>query len=80
MRRSAHQRSARKVTGERPKISSVERLIPELALVIAGSGDLELLVAEVCDELEGTAEGGDVAVQDVLGGDVAAFDLGYPGN
>ena len=43
-------------------------------------GDLELLVAEVGDEFEGTAEGGDVAVQDVLGGDVAAFDLGYPGN
>jgi hypothetical protein len=41
-------------------------------------GDLELLVAEVGDEFEGTAEGGDVAVQDVLGGDVAAFDLGYP--
>jgi hypothetical protein len=44
--------------------------------VLAGSGDLELLVAEVGDELEGAAEGGDVAVQDVLGGDVPAFDLG----
>src|SRR5215831_17579974 len=29
------------------------------------SGDLELLVAEVGDELESAAEGGDVAVQDV---------------
>lgn len=45
-----------------------------------GSGDLELFVAEVGDELEGTAEGGDVAVQDVLGGDVAAFNLGDPGD
>src|ERR1700728_139917 len=44
------------------------------------SGDLELLVAEVGDEFQGAAEGGDVAVQDVLGGDVAAFDLGYPGD
>ena len=42
----------------------------------AGSGGLELLVAEVGDEIEGAAEGGDVAVQDVLGGDVASFDLG----
>ena len=40
--------------------------------------DFELLVAEVGDELEGAAEGGDVAVEDVLGGDVAAFDLGDP--
>lgn len=34
------------------------------------SGNLELLVAEVGDELEGAAEGDDEAVQDVLGGDV----------
>lgn len=33
--------------------------------VVAGSGDLEQLAAEVGDELEGAAEGGDVAVQDV---------------
>src|ERR1017187_2474095 len=45
---------------------------------LAWSGDLELLVAEVGDELEGSAERGDEAVQDVLGGDVAAFDLGDP--
>jgi hypothetical protein len=44
-----------------------------------------LLVAEVGDELEGAAERGDVgdigdvAVQDVLSRDVAAFDLGDPG-
>jgi hypothetical protein len=76
----AHQRSARKVTGDRPEISSVEWLISEVTLVIAGSGDLELLVAEVCDELEGAAEGRDVAVQDVLGGYVSAFNLGYTGN
>jgi hypothetical protein len=44
------------------------------------SGDLELLVAEVGDELESATEGGDVAVQDVLCGDIAAFDLGDPGN
>src|ERR1019366_1415293 len=47
---------------------------------LAWSGDLELLVAEVGDELEGSAERGDEAVQDVLGGDVAAFDLGDPGD
>ena len=41
----------------------------------ARSGDLELLVAEVGDELEGAPEGGDVAVQDVLGGDITALDL-----
>ena len=35
------------------------------------SGDLELFVAEVGDEFEGAAEGGDVAAEDVLGGDVA---------
>ena len=51
-----------------------------LTTVPARSGDLELLVAEVGDELQSAAEGGDVAVQDVLGGDVAAFDLGDPGN
>src|ERR1022692_4810488 len=45
---------------------------------LAWSGDLELLVAEVGDELEGAAERGDEAVQDVLRGDVAAFDLGDP--
>jgi hypothetical protein len=44
------------------------------------SGELELLVAEVGDELEGAAKGGDVAVQDILGGDVSSFDLGNPGN
>jgi len=42
--------------------------------VPAGSGDLELLVAEVGDELESAPEGGDVAVQDVLGGDITALD------
>src|SRR5215467_8677408 len=42
---------------------------------LACSGDLELLVAEVGDEIEGPAEGGDVAVQDVLGGDVTGSDL-----
>jgi Domain of unknown function (DUF4411) len=45
-----------------------------------GSGDLELLVAEVGDELERAAEGGDEPVQHVLGGHVTAFDLGHPGN
>lgn len=43
---------------------------------IAGSSwsrDLELLVAEVGNELEGAAERGDEAVQDVLSGDVAAL-------
>ena len=44
------------------------------------SGDLELLVAEVGDELEGAAEGGDEPVKDVLSGNVAAFDLGHPGD
>src|SRR5450755_2409175 len=44
------------------------------------SGNLELLVAEVGDELEGAAEGGDEAVQDILGGDIAVFDLGDPGD
>src|SRR4029077_14011258 len=44
--------------------------------VLAGSGDFKQLVAEVGYELEGAAEGGNVAVQDVLGGDVAAFDVG----
>jgi hypothetical protein len=39
------------------------------------SGNLELLVAEVGDDLEGAAESGDVTVQDILGGDVPAFDL-----
>jgi hypothetical protein len=39
-----------------------------------------LLVAEVGDELEGAAQDGDVAVKDVLGGDVAAFDLRDPGD
>jgi len=47
---------------------------------VARSGNLELLVAEVGDEFEGAAEGGDVAVPGVLGGDVAAFDLGNPGD
>jgi hypothetical protein len=44
------------------------------------SGDLELLVAEVGDELEGAAKGRDIAVQDILSGDVSSFDLGNPGN
>ncbi len=44
------------------------------------SGDFELLVAEVGDEFEGSAEGGDEAVEDVLGGHVAAFDLGDAGD
>jgi hypothetical protein len=44
------------------------------------SGDLELLLAEVGNELEGAAKGGDVAVQHILGGDVSSFDLGNPGN
>jgi hypothetical protein len=39
-----------------------------------------LLVAGVGDELEAAAEGGDEAVEDALSGDVAALDLGDPGN
>ena len=39
-----------------------------MTTVLARSGDLELLVAEVGDELEGAAEGGDVAVQDATPG------------
>ena len=44
--------------------------------MLPGSGDLELLVTEVGDELEGAAEGGDEPAQHVLGGDVTALDLG----
>ena len=33
--------------------------------------DLELLVAEVGDEVEGAAQGGDVPVENVAGGHVA---------
>jgi hypothetical protein len=40
------------------------------------SGQFELLVAEVGDELEGAAECGDEPAEHVLGGDVSAFDLG----
>ena len=42
-----------------------------MASRLAFSGDLESLVAEVGDELEGSAEASDVAVQDVLSGNVA---------
>jgi hypothetical protein len=42
--------------------------------------DLELLVAEVGDELEGAAQGCDEAVEDVLSGHIAAFDLGDAGD
>ena len=38
----------------------------------------ELLVAEVGDELEGSAQCGDEPAQRVLGGDLSAFDLGDP--
>jgi hypothetical protein len=44
------------------------------------SNALELLVAEVGDELQGATEGSDEPVQDVLSGDVAAFDLRDPGD
>jgi hypothetical protein len=47
---------------------------------LARSGDLELFVSEVSDELEGAAERGDEAIPDVLSGDVAAFDLGDAGD
>lgn len=50
-----------------------------VAPVPAGSGDLKLFVAEVGDEIEGAAECGGVAVQNVLAGDVTAFKLGGPG-
>jgi hypothetical protein len=37
------------------------------------SGDRELLVAEVGDELQGAPEGGDEPVEDILGGDMEAW-------
>jgi hypothetical protein len=43
-------------------------------------GEFELLIAEVGDELESAAEGGDEPAQYILGGDIAALDLGNPGN
>jgi hypothetical protein len=44
------------------------------------SGDFELLVAEIGDELQGAAEGSDEPVEDIVGGHVPAFDLGDPGD
>ena len=38
------------------------------------SGDLELFVTEINYELEGASEGGDVALEDVLGGTSSAKD------
>lgn len=55
-----------------PAVKGGSRRVP------AGSGKLELLIAEVGDQFEGTAEGSDKPAQDVLGGDVAALDLGNP--
>ena len=53
---------------------------PDAVVPLSQSGDYRLLVAEVGDELEGAAEGGDEPVEDVLSGDVAAFDLGDAGD
>jgi hypothetical protein len=45
-----------------------------------GDGEADGSVAEVGDEVEASAEGFDVAGDDLEGGDVAVLDLGYPGD
>jgi hypothetical protein len=45
----------------------LRRRIPQIESGDAPSGDFELFVAEVRDELEGAAQGGDEAAEEVLG-------------
>jgi hypothetical protein len=51
--------------------SGCRRRANEAVETLRKSVDLELLVAEVGDEFEGSAERGDEAVEDVLGGHVS---------
>jgi hypothetical protein len=51
--------------------SGCRRRASEAVESLSRSLDFELLVAEVGDEFEGSAERGDEAVEDVLGGHVA---------
>jgi hypothetical protein len=51
--------------------SGCRRRANEAVESLSPSVDFELLVAEVGDEFDGSAECGDEAVEDVLGGHVA---------